>query len=585
MVREAKNSESRRRYRSGCWICREKKIRCDERKPSCSSCEKSHRKCYYGIKLLWQDEADSRGIALGRSGTSRKLKRKDRDERHPRASLHANPNFLCVGTVEDWMFLNTATRDFELGDGGISIMRGETNTFHRSSSPWSEASEKSRAASPTLSTSYGASPQSTTWSTGLERGTYERQYFIDASYSCNIYTDPLLRLSSQSSSSFAVPLSPALFDFSPTEGSLLDYFQTQLAAWCRGFGPRNPYSTIILRLTFGTGSTMLWHAVLAASANQLRILNDLRFHEDVWVHRGKALKALYSRIQTCKSQDDWSGWEDILATVIMLTFFDVSDKCSSSWRSHLDFARKFRSLPQLSSQRLSTDQESLLHFFSCYFHSHEAVASTAADCKAGGLQKTSWFPPEVRMEDMNSDAGVSHELLSLISQISDLGQEKAKIDAETYQGQIMLTKVQVQRDAIERRLHNLKQNISSHHPGHEPNDFSPHDELGNIASCKRLAALLYLHFRLDASTPSQPHIIRLTSQILSLLPKIGVWSNTILWPLYIIGVMGIRSERDEDKLVVLERFKALQETRQLGNVKRARRVVEAVWRTDRKSVV
>ncbi|CZR57838.1 uncharacterized protein PAC_07727 [Phialocephala subalpina] len=563
MAREVKNPESKRRYRSGCWICREKKIRCDERKPSCTSCEKSHRRCYYGIKLLWQDEADSRGIALGRSGTCKKLKRKRRDDRRARTSIHAVNHFLSVGPVEDWMFLNTDTVDFELGNMEVARTREKNNSFHRSSSPSSEMSTQSWIESPISSTNYGASPRSVAWSADIESRTPERRYSIETEHPFIDYTGALRRLSNQPSSSFSVPLSPALFDFSPTEGSLLDYFQTQLATWCRGFGARNPYSTIILRLTFGTGSTMLLQAVLAASANQLRILNDLRFHEDVWIHRGKALKALHARIQECKSRDDWSGWE-------------VSDKCSSSWRSHLDFARKLRSLPQLSSQRLSIDQEGLLHFFSCYFHSHEAVASTAAECGKRGLQTTSWFPPEIDMEDINSDAGVSHELLSLISLISDLGQERATLDAETYQSRIMLAKIQSQRDTIERRLHNLTQNIPS--SSSSSYSSSSNSELTNIASCKRLVTLLYLHFRLDSSTPSQPHIIRLTSQILSLLPKIGVWSNTILWPLYIVGVMGIQSERDEDKLVVLERFEALQRTRQLGNVKRARRVVEAIWR-------
>lgn len=199
--------------------------------------------------------------------------------------------------------------------------RDNADPSHQSSSPWSEESEKGWITSPTLPNNDGASPQSVAWSTDLESRYYEGQFSIDTDHMFSNCTNSLRRLSTQSSSSFSVHLSPAFFDFSPTEGSLIDYFQTQLATWCRGFGTRNPYSTIILRLTFGTGSKMLLHAVLAASANQLRILNDLRFHEDVWIHRGKALKALHTRIQACKSHDDWSDWE--VSQILCYSFISI----------------------------------------------------------------------------------------------------------------------------------------------------------------------------------------------------------------------------------------------------------------------
>jgi hypothetical protein len=45
-----------------------------------------------------------------------------------------------------------------------------------------------------------------------------------------------------------------------------------------------------------------------------------------------------------------------------------------------------------------------------------------------------------------------------------------------------------------------------------------------------------------------------------------------------VAVLGIRPECDEDRKMVLARLQALQETRQLGNVKKARGIIEDVWK-------
>ncbi|KAL7805013.1 fungal-specific transcription factor domain-containing protein [Trichoderma aethiopicum] len=45
----------------GCWTCRERKIRCDLRKPTCVNCSKSLHACKgYGMQLSWPREGDKR---------------------------------------------------------------------------------------------------------------------------------------------------------------------------------------------------------------------------------------------------------------------------------------------------------------------------------------------------------------------------------------------------------------------------------------------------------------------------------------------------------------------------------------------
>jgi len=142
---------------------------------------------------------------------------------------------------------------------------------------------------------------------------------------------------------------------------------------------------------------------------------------------------------------------------------------------------------------------------------------------------------------------------------------------------ILLARIQSRRDDIERRLHCLQQNVPKR-PDSVDDWSSSRAELKAIAESKRLAALLYLHVRLDSSRPDHPHIARITARILGLLPHISVRTNTLLWPLFIVGIMGVQNASDTDKLLVLQLFNAMQRTRQLGNIKRARRIVEEVWR-------
>ncbi|CAH0020799.1 unnamed protein product [Clonostachys rhizophaga] len=53
---------------SGCWSCRERKIKCDEAKPTCRQCMKSHLECKgYGLRLQWiinkQPDAEFPGVS------------------------------------------------------------------------------------------------------------------------------------------------------------------------------------------------------------------------------------------------------------------------------------------------------------------------------------------------------------------------------------------------------------------------------------------------------------------------------------------------------------------------------------------
>lgn len=240
--------------------------------------------------------------------------------------------------------------------------------------------------------------------------------------------------------------------------------------------------------------------------------------------------------------------------------------CSRSWVFHTRFAGAFLLSNTHRGRRLGCDQELLHHFAITYIHSHNILAATAgteADADSS-ISNDVGFPNNSILEALT---GCSDGLLTSISEINRLG--LLMREAATYRGDDMIKRL---RNDIERRLHQQ----DSKHGRDTPAVVD--SEMATVAKVKRLAALMYLYSRIDSAGPQEPCMVRITTQILSLLPMISLRTNTILWPLFIVAVLGIRPERDEDRKVVLTRLNALQETRQLGNVKKARGVIEDVWK-------
>lgn len=121
------------------------------------------------------------------------------------------------------------------------------------------------------------------------------------------------------------------------------------------------------------------------------------------------------------------------------------------------------------------------------------------------------------------------------------------------------------RDSLERALYFLCQVA----PAHENNP-----DLLNIAETKRLCALIYFYTAIDHATPSSATIVNLTAQVIGLL-KILPAKSTLLFPLFIVGTLGVCME--EDRRLVLEIFAGLIRARPLASIIRAQSVVKAVW--------
>ena len=259
---------------------------------------------------------------------------------------------------------------------------------------------------------------------------------------------------------------------------------------------------------------------------------------------------------------------------------------------HLRCARNIQALLP-KSNRLSAEQTELVRFFCAYFAEHETFARTAYDLLDPGEGCGQWFLAELGLDMTVIDSlmGCSRELMSLISQISDLADEwKSLQDVVKCQPsgdgtlQEKFLDLQARRCNIERRLHGLQQTLPSRSTGLPffEDDPTATQELKDIAEARRLSALVYLYSRIDGVAPACAPIDRITSQILALIPKISLRSHALLWTLFVVGTMGIgvsdRNNGDADRAFILEKLVSLERTRRLRNVGKAREVVEVVWK-------
>ncbi|PLB54082.1 hypothetical protein P170DRAFT_460325 [Aspergillus steynii IBT 23096] len=89
------------RTRSGCLCCRQRKVKCDESRPSCKRCRDAQRPCFYGLKLTWPDQK-----------TPVKAE-------HPESDGTFSGRYAA--SQAETLFLNTTWSDFELCQGpGVS---------------------------------------------------------------------------------------------------------------------------------------------------------------------------------------------------------------------------------------------------------------------------------------------------------------------------------------------------------------------------------------------------------------------------------------------------------------------------------
>ncbi|KAG7062561.1 Zn(II)2Cys6 transcription factor [Colletotrichum scovillei] len=383
--------------------------------------------------------------------------------------------------------------------------------------------------------------------------------------------------------STGLSLSPSHFGLSSLglsqdEAYLLHYFDNFIAPRCVVSCDQNPYRHIILRIASSSPDGPVLQGILAVSAQQMQALGHAKGTFRIWDHRNRALELLrgylfaYAEVEGNTLTRSMLA-QEIMASTMMICFFEILHDCSDSWKVHASFGKSFLRHELASSHTVSSDCKELYGFAAAYFTYHDALASTAGTNLEMQDHNSSLCHFLVGEEPvLESLSGCSKLQIALLSEISDLASEASSPENILERTNSWGRK----RNAIERKLYLMKDAsvpTSSELPSRSVKEETP----WLVSELKRLTCLLYFYARVDGSNPSDPHIMRLTEKILELLPHISLQTNTVLWPLFIVATLGVRPGSDGDRKLILERLHLLQQTRQLGNVRKARQIIENVW--------
>jgi hypothetical protein len=345
-------------------------------------------------------------------------------------------------------------------------------------------------------------------------------------------------------------------------------------------GQDNGYRNVIIPIS--VSSPLLLKSVLAVAANHLRF-QDPSYRIAALEYRGITLKNLQLSLQ-CETGT--VSQPELLSTILMLCFFDISDGCKSDWMDHLDGASKVLTQLSASSQERRANR-AILSFIGEYFASHNIMAYTALAHPTRERERTllegglNWLSLINRPDqEIDCVVGCSKELMSIILEVSQKIRHQHMASTAQERHDIFLWKMRT-----ENRILELNQEIATSSDSVTRPLNNPTQSLSTLrytAEAFRHATLILLQYL--APTSSSPVATQTAIQtsvrtILDLVSRcpispIGARSSS-LWPNF---VAACHVTADEDRVLVLSRFHEMESRKRFGNIRPVREVVECVWK-------
>ena len=189
-------------------------------------------------------------------------------------------------------------------------------------------------------------------------------------------------------------------------------------------GDVNGYRTVIIPLSIS--SPIVMDSVLAIAASHLK-LQEPSFGPVALKYRGSTLKALQGLLG---SNMQCISTLEILSTILMVCFFDISDGCQSNWVNHVLGASLIMQQPW-SRENAGLDDWAL-SFIGHYFAAHSILAYTAipeSASEARLLESALYWIDKIKGPEDHIDCnlGCSKKLMMLIFEICHEIRERKKV--------------------------------------------------------------------------------------------------------------------------------------------------------------
>lgn len=350
---------------TGCWTCRSRGVKCDERKPTCFRCSKGHFSCSgYAQRLIWEDDRDrnqkglQRRVLLGESGR-REPVLTDEETDAALAAVDAIRSGECFHSGSGPFGVFSISRSGRDSIG--SVPRHVACTHKESQSPTSGCATRvlTAAITPAFyeSVTLEVKESNKKWKDKESEDVFpwasEAAVVPTKSDFLSLYTPPLsspLRDGRQLMHHWVTVFSVLMI---PTEHS------------------DNPFRSIYIPLALlateqkqsRSGHLALLHAMYAISAfHQSQLCPTDVGHSAIGAkHHCISLRYLHRSL--LEQQD--SQQEAILAAIISLHLIDMINGHSSSWRVHLRGARDWLQSLDGTTWHSSESASTLYQLFLC----------------------------------------------------------------------------------------------------------------------------------------------------------------------------------------------------------------------------
>ena len=360
------------------------------------------------------------------------------------------------------------------------------------------------------------------------------------------------------------------------ESQVFSYFVTHICPSCICYPDSNyilpnPYSNTIIPLALK--SNRAFKAVVAAGLTQLVLFGGLQFQEISRCYIVELLNILLSLLAN-EAKNDSNDWDEILTVILMLCFLDISLTCGSTWMTHLKGAKSL--IKRLNSSHYQT---SIRSFFTKYFIVHDIMGRTAW---SSSDHSNNDYIPLNYFNDFRIDLviGCCPYLIFLVDKITDLGKVCESFETGTYLIDV-LECINRKKVSIQLELGSLRQFYTN------GSDSLSSSFIHAVAEIRRLTVFVYLFARVDMELrylnavgledikQSFLDAAAYTDQIINMIDGLGICPMTLLWSLFIVGVISV--ERKEQRQFVLRKLSEMEKTRNLANVRHSVRVIKQVF--------
>ncbi|KUJ15782.1 uncharacterized protein LY89DRAFT_95884 [Mollisia scopiformis] len=334
-------------------------------------------------------------------------------------------------------------------------------------------------------------------------------------------------------------------------------------------GQSNPFNQVVIPMAMEDHNVMDTLLCLAGShllKVQPTVLNGELLAEKRRLHEN-ALRTQELRVQDLRKSFTGSGLpysiqyqETVLATSLLLCLFEICEGSSDgSWKYHLKIAREIITMasesqgPGSPSSRTTDINPFLLEFF-LY---HDSLATVTSPSNPVNTPK---FRNKAEISDQDTSmVGVQDGLIEFIIQISAL---RAEADASNHQpdGNVICKAVQIWQDLANWRPRSIT-----------TKERRLITEFYQWALFIWLYSIVYPDGKADAKVQSA--VQRIAEGMCEINSGDGVMA-CLLFPLFVIGSAAITNR---DRETVLAHFRKLRNWSALGNIDLTEKVVRKMW--------